>query len=34
MDCTKCTWPDPETCRTCKAEQKEKEQRELAEVEK
>lgn len=26
MDCSKCAWPHPETCRACVAEQKEKEE--------
>lgn len=34
MDCIKCHWPLPETCRACKAEEKEKEQQELKEKEK
>ena len=25
LDCSKCKWSNPETCRICKAEQKEKE---------
>jgi hypothetical protein len=25
MDCSKCAWSNPETCRICKAEQKERE---------